>query len=44
MVGAAGAALSPLAALLHRELINRPVVHADETTLKILNTKKGGKS
>lgn len=38
MVGAAGAALSPLAALLHRELINRPVVHADETTLKILNT------
>nr|WP_077780217.1 IS66-like element ISEc49 family transposase [Escherichia coli] len=44
MVGVAGAALSPLAALLHRELINRPVVHADETTLKILNTKKGGKS
>lgn len=44
MVGAAGAALSPLAALLHRELISRPVVHADETTLKILNTKKGGKS
>lgn len=44
MVGAAGAALSPLAALLHRELINRPVVHADETTLKLLNTKKGGKS
>ncbi len=25
-------------------MINRPVVHADETTLKILNTKKGGKS
>lgn len=44
MVGAAGAALSPLAALLHRELINRPVVHADETPLKLLNTKKGGKS
>lgn len=44
MVGAAGAALSPLAALLHRELISRPVVHADETTLNILNTKKGGKS
>lgn len=44
MVGAAGAALSPLAALLHRELMSRPVVHADETTLKILDTKKGGKS
>ncbi|EIE5051878.1 IS66 family transposase, partial [Salmonella enterica subsp. enterica serovar Java] len=44
MVGAAGAALSPLAALLHRELLSRPVVHADETTLKILDTKKGGKS
>ncbi|MFP1592123.1 transposase [Escherichia coli] len=25
-------AFSPLAALLQRELINRPVVHADETT------------
>lgn len=44
MVGASGAALSPLAALLHRELMSRPVVHADETTLKILDTKKGGKS
>ncbi|EEI9430729.1 IS66 family transposase [Salmonella enterica subsp. diarizonae] len=44
MVGAAGAALSPLAALLHRELLSRPVVHADETTLKILDTKKGGKA
>lgn len=44
IVGAAGAALSPLAALLHRELMSRPVVHADETTLKILDTKKGGKS
>ncbi|STH88182.1 ISSfl3 OrfC [Escherichia coli] len=44
MVGASGATLSPLAALLHRELISRQVVHADETTLKILNTKKGGKS
>lgn len=41
-VGAAGAALAPLAALLHQTLLTRPVIHADETTLQILDTRKGG--
>lgn len=44
MVGVAGAALSPLAELLHRELLTRGVIHADETGMRILDTKKGGKS
>lgn len=40
MVGAAGAALSPLAKLLHTKLLTRGVIHADETGLRILDTKK----
>lgn len=43
-VGAAGVALNPLATLLHRELLTRSVLHADETTLRILDTRKGGKT
>ncbi|CAI1910023.1 Transposase and inactivated derivatives [Serratia fonticola] len=43
-VGAAGVALNPLAELLHRELLTRSVVHADETTMRILDTRKGGKT
>lgn len=41
-VGAAGAAMAPLAALLHQTLLTRSVTHADETTLQILDTRKGG--
>ena len=41
-VGAAGVALNPLATLLHRELLTRSVLHADETTMRILDTRKGG--
>ncbi|HIE1977074.1 TPA: transposase, partial [Escherichia coli] len=44
MVGVAGAALAPLAKLLHHELLTRGVIHADETSLIILDTRKGGKS
>ncbi|KKG34890.1 hypothetical protein DU52_08285, partial [Methanosarcina mazei] len=44
MVGVAGAALSPLAELLHTKLLTCGVVHADETGMRILDTKKGGKS
>ncbi|EGW8557380.1 IS66 family transposase [Salmonella enterica] len=44
MVGVAGAALSPLAELLHTQLLTRGVIHADETGMRILDTKKGGKS
>lgn len=44
MVGVAGAALSPLAELLHTKLLTRGVIHADGTGLRILDTKKGGKS
>ncbi|EAU6351828.1 IS66 family transposase [Salmonella enterica] len=43
-VGAAGVALNPLSALLHRELLTRSVPHADETTMRILDTSKGGKT
>ncbi|HHA1936398.1 IS66 family transposase [Enterobacter ludwigii] len=43
-VGAAGVALNPLAELLHRELLARSVLHADETTMRILDTRKGGKT
>ncbi|EBF7355930.1 IS66 family transposase [Salmonella enterica] len=43
-VGTAGVALNPLATLLHRELLTRSVLHADETTLRILDTRKGGKA
>ncbi|EME8577341.1 IS66 family transposase [Salmonella enterica] len=41
-VGATDAALAPLAALLHQTLLTRSVIHADETTLQILDTRKGG--
>ncbi|MNN34587.1 Transposase IS66 family protein [compost metagenome] len=44
MVGRAGAALTPLAGSLHRMLLTRDVLHADETPLQILDTKKGGKA
>lgn len=44
MVGRAGAALAPLAESLHRMLLTRDVLHADETPLQILDTKKGGKA
>ncbi|OXU08825.1 hypothetical protein B9P84_26945 [Citrobacter braakii] len=37
-VGAACVWLMPLAELLRTELLNRPVLHADETPLQILNT------
>lgn len=39
-VGAVSVALTPLAELLRRMLLTRPVVHADETTLRILDTRK----
>ncbi|HED5898382.1 TPA: IS66 family transposase [Salmonella enterica] len=42
-VGAASVWLMPLAELLCTELLSRPVLHADETPLQILNTKKDGK-
>lgn len=41
---AACAWLMPLAELLQTELLSRPVLHADETPLQILNTKKDGKA
>lgn len=41
-VGAAGVALTPLVALLHQILLTRSVIHADETTMQILDTKKSG--
>ncbi|EKG4842724.1 IS66 family transposase [Escherichia coli] len=44
MVGVAGAALAPLAKLLRHELLTRDVIHADETSLRLLDTRKGGKS
>lgn len=44
MVGVAGATLSPLAELIHRELLTRDVIHADETGRPVLDTKKGSKS
>lgn len=44
MVGHAGAALAPLADALHQMLLTCNVLHADETPLQILDTKKGGKS
>lgn len=44
MVGRAGTALAPLAEALHRMLLMRDVVHADETPLQLLDTRKGGKS
>ena len=44
MVGRAGAALTPLAESLHRMLLTRDVLHADETPLQLLNTKKDGKA
>lgn len=44
MVGVAGAALAPLAKLLRHELLTRDVIHADETSQRLLDTRKGGKS
>ncbi|HCG3096934.1 TPA: IS66 family transposase [Klebsiella pneumoniae] len=44
MVGRAGAVLTPLAESLHRILLTCDVLHADETPLQILDTKKGGKA
>lgn len=43
-VGAVSVALTPLADRLYRELLTRSVVHADETTMRILDTRKGGTS
>ncbi|ELW4385303.1 IS66 family transposase [Salmonella enterica] len=43
-VGRTGVALAPLAELLHKALLKRPVLHADETKMRILDTKKGGKT
>lgn len=42
--GAVSVALTPLAELLYRELLARNVVHADETPMRILDTRKGGAS
>ena len=44
MVGHAGAALTPLAESLRGMLLTCDMLHADETPLQILDTKKGGKS
>jgi transposase len=41
-VGAAGAALAPLAVLLREALLKSRVLHADETPLLILDAKQGG--
>lgn len=45
-VGAAGAALAPLVAAMRKDLLLQDVIHADETTVKLLNwrrPKKGDK-
>lgn len=42
--GAVSVALTPLAERLYRELLTRNVVHADETMMRILDTRKGGTS
>jgi len=39
--GAVGAALKPLAEALHHDLLQHPVLQADETTLSILDPGKG---
>ncbi|ATF95428.1 IS66 family transposase (plasmid) [Cedecea neteri] len=44
MIGRAGGALRPLAESLHWMLLTCDVLHADETPLQILDTKKGGKA
>ena len=43
-VGTVSVALTPLAEKLYRELLTRSVVHVDETTMRILDTRKGGSS
>jgi transposase len=43
-VGRTGVALAPLAERLREALLRCPVVHADETKMRILDTKKGGKT
>lgn len=40
MIGVAGVALTPLADMLHRKILERSVIHSDETSLCILDTKK----
>lgn len=42
MAGWGWAAGAALAALLHQTLLTRSVIHADETTLQILDTRRGG--
>lgn len=42
-VGTASVWLMPLAERLRTKLLHRSVLHAHETPLQILNTKKGGK-
>ncbi|WP_442320131.1 IS66 family transposase [Buttiauxella ferragutiae] len=43
-VGTTGVALAPLTERLRKALLTCPVVHADETKMRILDTKKGGKT
>jgi transposase len=43
-VGRTGVTLAPLAELLRKALLKCPVLHADETKMRILDTKKGGKT
>lgn len=44
IIGRVGVALAPLAESLQRMLLTRDVLHADETPLQILDTKKGGQA
>ncbi|ADU72359.1 IS66 family transposase [Pantoea sp. At-9b] len=43
-VGAVSVALMPLAEQLRRLILTRDVIHADETSMRILDTQKGGSS
>lgn len=43
-VGAVSVALAPLAEQLRRLMLTREVIHADETPIRILDTRKGGTS
>lgn len=43
-VGAASVALTPLAEQLRRLMLSREIIHADETSMRILDTQKGGVS
>lgn len=42
--GAVSVALTPLAEQLRRLMLTREVIHADETSMRILDTRKGGTS